>query len=68
MKAKSATGWVSIALMLAGGYLLGSGACISKSAATGFVDGAATRIANLVLDAILIDPLQDTLDQSTGRP
>ena len=66
MRKRPATRWTSIGLLAMSGYLLGSGACVTRTDAADFAEATVSRFATLFIDSLVFNPLQDALNNSPG--
>lgn len=56
-----------LAVLMTGACLLASGACVSKTVGTNIADQTATRVATLLIDAVLYNPLKNALESSAAQ-
>ena len=55
--------WAKLSLLLAGGMVLGGSPCVSAQMGRQIATNTTSTIANLLIDAFLIEPLDNAIDQ-----
>ena len=55
--------WTGAGILLAGGLLLGGPTCLTAQAGRQLATNTSTRIANLLINALVIQPFEEALDE-----